>query len=77
MVTWMKSDGELQSFTLQTRNFMPRFVPLPNGTFYETKDTREVLFWFLTSFVKNGEIRPSPSHKIILEQREERNQLNS
>ena len=28
---------------------------------------------FLTSFVKNGEI----SYKIILEQREERNQLNS
>ena len=32
---------------------------------------------FLTSFVKNGEIRPSLYYKIILEQREERNQLNS
>ena len=32
---------------------------------------------FLTSFVKNGEIRPSLSYKIILEQREERIQLNS
>ena len=32
---------------------------------------------FLTSFVKNGEIRPSVSYKIILEQKEERNQLNS
>ena len=32
---------------------------------------------FLTSFVKNGEIRPSVSFKIILEQKEERNQLNS
>ena len=31
----------------------------------------------LTSFVKNGEIRPSLSYKIILAQREERNQLNS
>ena len=30
----------------------------------------------LTSFVKNGEIRPSVSYKIILEQKE-RNQLNS
>ena len=30
---------------------------------------------FLTTFVKNGERRPSNSHKIILEQREERNQL--
>ena len=28
-------------------------------------------------FVKNGEIRPSLGYKIILEQREERNQLNS
>ena len=73
----MKSDGELQSFTLQSRNFMPRFVPLPNGALYVTKDTWEVSFWFLTSFVKNGEIRPSPSHKIIIEQREERNELNS
>ena len=32
---------------------------------------------FLTSFVKNGEIRPSLCYKIILEQREERSQLNS
>ena len=33
---------------------------------------------FLTSFVKNaGEIRPSVSYKIILEQKEERNQFNS
>ena len=32
---------------------------------------------FLTSFVKNGEIRPSLCYKIILEQQEERNQLNS
>ena len=32
---------------------------------------------FLTSFVKNGEIRPSVSYKIIQEQKEERNQLNS
>ena len=32
---------------------------------------------FLISFVKNGEIRPSVSYKIILEQKEERNQLNS
>ena len=32
---------------------------------------------FLTSFVKNSEIRPSLSYKIILEQREERIQLNS
>ena len=31
----------------------------------------------LTSFVKNGEIRPLLCYKIILEQREERNQLNS
>ena len=31
----------------------------------------------LTSFVKHGETRPSLSYKIILEQREERNQLNS
>ena len=30
---------------------------------------------FFTSFVKNAEIRPSRSSKIILEQREERNQL--
>ena len=27
---------------------------------------------FLTSFVKNGEIRPSGSYKIILEQKQER-----
>ena len=32
---------------------------------------------FLTSFVKNGEIRPLHSYKIILEQQEERNQVNS
>ena len=33
---------------------------------------------FFTSFVKNGEIgRPSVSYKINLEQKEERNQLNS
>ena len=32
---------------------------------------------FLTYFVKNDEIRPSVSYKIILEQKEERNQLNS
>ena len=32
---------------------------------------------FLTSFVKNGEIRPSVSYKIILEQKEERNQFQS
>ena len=32
---------------------------------------------FLTSLVKNGEIRPSVSYKIILEQNEDRNQLNS
>ena len=32
---------------------------------------------FLTSFVKNGEIRLSVNCKIILEQKEERNQLNS
>ena len=32
---------------------------------------------FFTSFVENGEIRPSVCYKIILEQREERNQLNS
>ena len=32
---------------------------------------------FLTSFVKTGEIRPALCCKIILEQREERNQLNS
>ena len=34
---------------------------------------------FFTSFVKNGEIRPSVSYKIILhvEQKEERNQFNS
>ena len=31
----------------------------------------------LTSFLENGETRPSLSYKIILEQREERNQLNS
>ena len=31
---------------------------------------------FFTSFVKNGEIRPSVSYKIILEQKEERNQLH-
>ena len=32
---------------------------------------------FLTSFVKNSEIKPSLSYKITLEKREERNQLNS
>ena len=32
---------------------------------------------FLTSFVKNGEVRPSLSYKIILEQQEETIQLNS
>ena len=32
---------------------------------------------FLTSFVKNGEIRPSVNFRIILDQRKERNQLNS
>ena len=30
---------------------------------------------FLTSFVKNGEIRPSVSYKIILEQKEEINSI--
>ena len=38
---------------------------------------REVSWVFFTSFGKNGEIRPSLCYKIILEQREERNQLNS
>ena len=32
--------------------------------------------WFLNSFVKSGEIRPSLSYKIIPEQREEIIQLN-
>ena len=32
---------------------------------------------FLNVSVKNGEIRSSLSYKIILEHREERNQLNS
>ena len=32
---------------------------------------------FLVSFVKNDEMRPSLSYKIIIEQREERDQLNS
>ena len=32
---------------------------------------------FLVSFVKNAELRLSLSYKIILEQREERDQLNS
>ena len=32
---------------------------------------------FLNCLVKNGEIRPSNSYKTILEQREERDQLNS
>ena len=32
---------------------------------------------FLTSFVKNGEVRPLLSYKVILEQKEERNQLHS
>ena len=32
---------------------------------------------FFTSFVKNGEIRPSLCYEIILEQREERNQLKN
>ena len=32
---------------------------------------------FLTSFVKNGEIIPSLSYKIIIEQREERSQLET
>ena len=32
---------------------------------------------FLTRLVKNGEIRPSHSYKTILEQREEKDQLNS
>ena len=32
---------------------------------------------FLTRFVKNGEIRPSLSYKIIIEQQEERSQRNS
>ena len=32
---------------------------------------------FFDIFVKNAEIRPSLSYKIILEQREERDQLNS
>ena len=32
---------------------------------------------FLTCLVKNSEIRPSHSYKTILEQREERDQLNS
>ena len=38
---------------------------------------RGSIMGFLTSFVKNGEIRSSLRYKIILEQREERNQLNS
>ena len=29
-----------------------------------------------TSFIQNGEIRPSHNYKTILGQREERNQLN-
>ena len=33
--------------------------------------------FFFTSFVKNVELRPSLCYKMILEQREERNQLNS
>ena len=32
---------------------------------------------FLSSFVKNAEIRPSLSYEIILEQQEERDQLDS
>ena len=32
---------------------------------------------FFASYAKNGKIRPSLTYKIILEQRKERNQLNS
>ena len=42
-----------------------------------TRTYRESLMGFLTCLVKNGEIRPSHSYKTILEQREERDQLNS
>ena len=31
---------------------------------------------FLNTFVKSGEIRPSRGYKIILEEREQRDQLN-
>ena len=37
----------------------------------------EISSAFFTSVVTSGEIRPSFSYKIILEQRKERNQLNS
>ena len=37
----------------------------------------EVSWRFFTYLVKNGEVRPSHSYKTILEQREERDQLNS
>ena len=32
---------------------------------------------FLTTFIQDGEIRPSPGYKKILEQQEERDELNS
>ena len=32
-------------------------------------------FFFFTTFVKNDEIRPSPSYKIIIEQREKSTQF--
>ena len=38
---------------------------------------RGSIMGFLTPFVKNDEIRPSLSYKFILEQREQRSQLNS
>ena len=54
--------------------------PLTNTTVHTVCACRDVprnIIGFLTSFVKNGEIRLSLSYKIILEQREESNRLNS
>ena len=48
-------------------------INVPKITFL--KVSRELRF--LSCFVKNAEVRPSLSYKIILEQRQERDQLNS
>ena len=58
----------LNSFSINER-----CTPYPE----ELTQRGSIMGFFFTSFVKNSEIKSSVSFKIILEQQDERNQLNS
>ena len=65
----MKS--KVQIFKLKSK-----LKPQKFGTKIRLPNKGKVSWGFLPSFVENGDTRPSLCHKVILEKREERNQLS-